>query len=880
MKKTLYTIAVLLLLSGGTVHAQYVLQGNQGGTGLSGSSGGSVGDCLKILTLNPRSWNTGTCGSGGGGFWPFVTTNTNFNVAVQSTSTPEWFTSGMHASSTSHFANLTVYDNFKVGVSSALTVTGVAGGDVTFTGANAIVANGQGTNFSMNAGSGNGTGAGGSWELFAGIGGGDGGGSISLNAGDDTTSGGNVVFVTGAGATPGTFRFNPSNLGAEGILNFDSLAADRIYTFPDQAGTICLVGVACDGAGGSGVWPFTTTDTNYAVAVQSTTTPEWFKNGVFASSTSRFVYASTTAISSTAGAYFATAGGRVGVGTTTPGGTLHIVSEFAPVQIVERNTTQTTGLRRTGIVRVTSTGSAADGFGPGWGFSINDLETNGDNDIATIAAFRDGADNSGALTFYTYNAGSQTEKVRITSGGNTGIGSTTPWGLLSVNPNALGSGVPEFVVGSSTATHFIVNGAGQVGIGTYAPTGQLSLAIGSSAVATKSWTTQSRAILDSYASTDALFPRYLDISVIGAADGTNGGGAIRFITNPVSSNTGVERMRINTDGNVGIASTTPGTLFSINGVANFQTGTSTYQTGINLMNGGCFAISGTCVSGSGGSGTVSSGLAGQLGYYNASGSTIVGTSTNPLYVNNVTASSTSATSTFAGGFTANNGRLVSDWNTGSTTISNLYAGLPQFDLNAGVVTALDNPISAAASAGTIESYTFNIMGSSSLTMYGKADGAGFVQSGAWGVGVGTTSPWTRFAVSGTGAWNGLTAAGATQNSLCINGTTKEIMENAASSCLVSSLRFKKEVRGLLPDEAMYIIRSLRPVDFRYKESNIEAIGLIAEEAYAVDPRLATKNSKGQVNSINYEQITASLVKVVQGQEKRIKALEDEIKKLK
>lgn len=50
------------------------------------------------------------------------------------------------------------------------------------------------------------------------------------------------------------------------------------------------------GGGGSGSWPFTTTDTNYGVAVQSTTTPEWFKNGLFASTTSNFVYASTTAI--------------------------------------------------------------------------------------------------------------------------------------------------------------------------------------------------------------------------------------------------------------------------------------------------------------------------------------------------------------------------------------------------------------------------------------------------------------------------------------------------------------------------------------------------------------------------------------------------------
>lgn len=49
----------------------------------------------------------------------------------------------------------------------------------------------------------------------------------------------------------------------------------------------------------------------------------------------------------------------------------------------------------------------------------------------------------------------------------TGFGSTTPWGLLSVNPNANGT-APFFVVGSSTATKFIVNDAG-TGVGTTTP---------------------------------------------------------------------------------------------------------------------------------------------------------------------------------------------------------------------------------------------------------------------------------------------------------------------------------------------------------------------------------------------------------------------------
>ena len=44
-----------------------------------------------------------------------------------------------------------------------------------------------------------------------------------------------------------------------------------------------------------------------------------------------------------------------------------------------------------------------------------------------------------------------------------GIGTTTPWGQLSVNPNGISG--PSFAIGSSTATHFVVSNGGKVGIG-------------------------------------------------------------------------------------------------------------------------------------------------------------------------------------------------------------------------------------------------------------------------------------------------------------------------------------------------------------------------------------------------------------------------------
>lgn len=65
--------------------------------------------------------------------------------------------------------------------------------------------------------------------------------------------------------------------------------------------------------------------------------------------------------------------------------------------------------------------------------------------------------------------------ARIYTASSVGVGTSTPWGLLSVNPNGLASSSPSFVVGSSTATHFIVANTGNVGIGTTNPAAALTV---------------------------------------------------------------------------------------------------------------------------------------------------------------------------------------------------------------------------------------------------------------------------------------------------------------------------------------------------------------------------------------------------------------------
>lgn len=326
-------------------------------------------------------------------------------------------------------------------------------------------------------------------------------------------------------------------------------------------------------------------------------------------------------------------------------------------------------------------------------------------------------------------------------------------------------------------------------------------------------------------------------------------------------------------GSVGVGTSTPGNAarFGINGSIFFGgagQATSTGTNGVNLT-AGCFSINNSCVGAVTGGGSSSVGPINVLQASNGSGG-FLATGTPTLAVGNLIATSSTATSTFAGGINVNNGRLVSDWNTGSTTASNFYEGLPQFDLNAGTVTALDLPISSAATNGTVESYTFNLMGSSTITAYGKSGGNGFTQTGSLGVGIATTSPWRTLSVSGTGAWTGLsTAAGAISGGtyLCEDANFQIISDTA--TCLVSSRRFKEDIVPL-SDDSLSKVLALNPVSFEYKKTGNaqldargQQLGFIAEDVVKVEPRLVVLDDTGQPFQVQYENMTALLAKAIQ-----------------
>ena len=89
-------------------------------------------------------------------------------------------------------------------------------------------------------------------------------------------------------------------------------------------------------------------------------------------------------------------------------------------------------------------------------------------------------------------------------------------------------------------------------------------------------------------------------------------------------------------------------------------------------------------------------------------------------------------------------------------------------------------------------------------------------------------------------------------------TTTVTVTAAQGACQqLSSLRYKREVLALLPDDARPL--GLRPVAFRYVEPwgdpAVPRIGLIAEEVADVFPQAVLRDAEGRPNAIDYRILT-------------------------
>src|SRR6185437_12908062 len=143
--------------------------------------------------------------------------------------------------------------------------------------------------------------------------------------------------------------------------------------------------------------------------------------------------------------------GTVSVGTTSPGGDKLIISG----NVIGGNVTGHTQLHSTfdtqsNVIMELSYGTATTNITPyptivlsknltsannllgAFNFANRSIANGSEKRIASIAAWTDGATNSGALVFSTATAGTLNERLRLTNGGSLGIGTATPYTKLDV----------------------------------------------------------------------------------------------------------------------------------------------------------------------------------------------------------------------------------------------------------------------------------------------------------------------------------------------------------------------------------------------------------------------------------------------------------------
>ena len=89
----------------------------------------------------------------------------------------------------------------------------------------------------------------------------------------------------------------------------------------------------------------------------------------------------------------------------------------------------------------------------------------------------------------------------------------------------------------------------------------------------------------------------------------------------------------------------------------------------------------------------------------------------------------------------------------------------------------------------------------------------------------------------------------------------------------SSARYKSNITSFTP--GLNLIRRLRPVSFKWKDSEVLDLGLVAEEVNKVEPLLVTHNKDGEIEGVKYDRVGVLAINAIKEQQSKIEHLEAE-----
>ena len=619
--------------------------------------------------------------------------------------------------------------------------------------------------------------------------------------------------------------------------------------------------------------------------------------------------------------------GNVGIGTTAPGSKLHIADTVADQTATDLLTL-----------------SSLDGGGGVGVFTSDSIAFRDANQLvkSRITFFHNAYHSAGTeIGFSTQKETSQggtgtvDERMRITSAGNVGIGTTTPRKFLEVNGAAIvgGSANNLYLSGDAINADYDVNAnselalnyqgylggvtqfrdvgiyngkvgriaffqgsTGNVGIGTTAPTTRLHLVAPSSsanAMSIDNTAGTGRALQITNTTNTTQYALGIDTQTYGIyltnADTSSNKTSLDIITG------GVGRFSVMNNGNVGIGTTSPGAMLHINGsVINGNTCTA---TGAYSHAEGEWTYAGGDFSHAEGLMTTATGA-----YSHAEGISTYATG-NFSHAEGGATNATGDYSHAEGGATNADG-LYSHAEGGGTRTIGLYSHAEGSSTTAtgdwshaeGDSTAANGGNSHAEGGSTTSNGNFSHAEGRTTTSNGDfshAEGYNTTATGLYSHAEGNSTIAYASYQTVVGQFNiannstdlfvvgGGSSDGARKDILKVSTTglviSGSVGVTGVVTCLslteTSTLAMKEDIEPLT-DQLMNILK-LNPVSFTYKNTQEASIGLIAEEVAEIYPEFTSKNH----DAISYGKIVSVLIKgikelkeIVDNQQKQINRL--------